>query len=230
VIASSVSAAPACWTLTNNSPVAGFLLSGPVARGANPFSADVKIVVRYAINQVEGGGHSSLLGTSSLRENCGGATSVLAATLARPVSRQSRARKPRGCAMTSLPTSRAPTGLLVATVVGARKIRADAPPSRRSLRDPVAAAMRVAAGSWIPVFGVVVAMDVATALLALLALKQMRAAYLGARTSGPLAELAPAASRRGMSRRTDQPLWRRCLSKCLAHRMQRFRACLAEGP
>jgi hypothetical protein len=106
-----------------------------------------------------------------------------------------------------------PTGLFVATVVGARKIRADAPPCRRSLRDPVAAAMRVAAGSWIPVFGVVVAMDVATALLALFALKQMRATYLGARTSGPSAELAPAASRRRMSRRTDQPLWRRCLSK-----------------
>jgi hypothetical protein len=47
--------------------------------------------------------------------------------------------------------------------------------------------MRVAAGSWIPVFGVVVAKDIATALLALFALKQMRAAYLDARTSGPLA-------------------------------------------
>jgi hypothetical protein len=73
----------------------------------------------------------------------------------------------------------APTGLFVATVVGARKIRADAPPSPRSLRDPLAAAMRVAAGNWIPVFGVVVAMDVATALLALFALKQMRGAGAG---------------------------------------------------
>jgi hypothetical protein len=107
----------------------------------------------------------------------------------------------------------APTGLFVATVVGARKIRADAPPSRQSLRDPVAAAIKVAAGSWIPVFGVVVAMDIAAALFALFALKQMRAAYLGARTSGPLAELAPAASRRRMSRRTDQPLWRLHLAK-----------------
>jgi MFS transporter, OFA family, oxalate/formate antiporter len=85
--------------------------------------------------------------------------------------------------------------LFVSTVVGARKIRADAPPSRRSLRDPAAAAMRVATGSWIPVFGVAVAMDIATALLALFGLKQMRAAYLGDRKSGPSAELAPAASR-----------------------------------
>jgi len=38
-------------------------------------------------------------------------------------------------------------------------------------------------------------MDIATALLALFGLKQMRAAYLGARKSGPSAELAPAASR-----------------------------------
>jgi oxalate/formate antiporter len=48
------------------------------------------------------------------------------------------------------------------------------------LGGPVAAAMRVATGSWTPVFGVAVAMDIATALLALFALKQMRAAYLGA--------------------------------------------------
>jgi hypothetical protein len=53
--------------------------------------------------------------------------------------------------------------------------------------------MRVAAASWILAFGVVVAMDVAAALLALFALKQMRAAYLGARTSGP--SPAPTASR-----------------------------------
>jgi MFS transporter, OFA family, oxalate/formate antiporter len=62
------------------------------------------------------------------------------------------------------------------------------------LGGPVAAAMRVATGSWTPVFGVAVAMDVATALLALFALKQMRAAYLGAHTSSRSAELAPAPS------------------------------------
>ena len=63
------------------------------------------------------------------------------------------------------------------------------------LGGPVAAAMRVATGSWTPVFGVAVAMDVATALLALFALKQIRAAYLGAHTSSSSAELAPAPSR-----------------------------------
>src|SRR3984885_15603762 len=41
-------------------------LCGLIARGANPFSADIKIVVRYAINQFEGGSHSNLLGTRSL--------------------------------------------------------------------------------------------------------------------------------------------------------------------
>jgi MFS transporter, OFA family, oxalate/formate antiporter len=59
----------------------------------------------------------------------------------------------------------------------------------------VAATMRVATGSWTPVFGVVVAMDIATALLALFVLKQMRAAYLGAQAPSPLAELAPVTSR-----------------------------------
>jgi MFS transporter, OFA family, oxalate/formate antiporter len=59
------------------------------------------------------------------------------------------------------------------------------------LGGPVAAAMRVATGSWTPVFGVAVAMDVATALLALFALKRMRAAYHGAQTSSPSADLAP---------------------------------------
>ena len=63
------------------------------------------------------------------------------------------------------------------------------------LGGPVAAAMRVATGSWTPVFCVAVAMDVATALLALFALKQIRAAYLGAHTSSSSAELAPAPSR-----------------------------------
>jgi OFA family oxalate/formate antiporter-like MFS transporter len=63
------------------------------------------------------------------------------------------------------------------------------------LGGPVAAAMRVATGSWTPVFGVAVAMDIATALLALFVLIQMRATYLGAQASSPLAELAPATSR-----------------------------------
>ncbi len=63
------------------------------------------------------------------------------------------------------------------------------------LGGPVAAAMRGATGSWAPVFGVAVAMDVATALLALFALKQMRAAYLGAQTPAPSAELATTPSR-----------------------------------
>jgi OFA family oxalate/formate antiporter-like MFS transporter len=63
------------------------------------------------------------------------------------------------------------------------------------LGGPVAAAMRVATGSWIPVFGVAVAMDVAAALLALFVLKQMRAAYFGAQRQAPSGELAPAASR-----------------------------------
>ncbi len=63
------------------------------------------------------------------------------------------------------------------------------------LGGPVAAAMRVATGSWTPAFGVAVAMDIITALLALFALKQMRAAYLGAHSSLPSARLASAASR-----------------------------------
>lgn len=63
------------------------------------------------------------------------------------------------------------------------------------LGGPVAAAMRVATGSWTPVFGVAVAMDIITALLALFALKQMRAAYLGAHPSVASARLASVASR-----------------------------------
>ncbi len=55
--------------------------------------------------------------------------------------------------------------------------------------------MKDATGSWTPVFGVTVAMDVVTALLALFVLKQMRAAYFGAQTLGRSGELAPAASR-----------------------------------
>jgi MFS transporter, OFA family, oxalate/formate antiporter len=63
------------------------------------------------------------------------------------------------------------------------------------LGGPVAAQMRVATGSWTPVFGMAVAMDIATTLLALFALKQMRAAYLGAHPSLSEARLASAASR-----------------------------------
>jgi OFA family oxalate/formate antiporter-like MFS transporter len=63
------------------------------------------------------------------------------------------------------------------------------------LGGPVAAAMRVATGSWIPVFGVAIAMDVAAAALALFVLKQMRAAYFGAQGRAPAGELARAASR-----------------------------------
>jgi MFS transporter, OFA family, oxalate/formate antiporter len=55
--------------------------------------------------------------------------------------------------------------------------------------------MRVATGSWTPVFGVAVAMDILTALLALFVLKQMRAAYLGTQLPQPSAEFAPAGSR-----------------------------------
>jgi MFS transporter, OFA family, oxalate/formate antiporter len=63
------------------------------------------------------------------------------------------------------------------------------------LGGPVAAAMRVATGSWTPVFGLAVAMDIATALLALFVLKQMRAAYLGPQLLSSSAEFAPARSR-----------------------------------
>ncbi len=63
------------------------------------------------------------------------------------------------------------------------------------LGGPVAAAMKVATGSWTPVFGLAVAMDVVTALLALFVLKQMRAAYFGAQATLPLGSVVSAASR-----------------------------------
>ena len=62
------------------------------------------------------------------------------------------------------------------------------------LGGPVAASMRVATGSWTPVFGVAVATDIVTALLALFVLKQMRAAYLGTQLSSSPADFAPAGS------------------------------------
>ena len=43
------------------------------------------------------------------------------------------------------------------------------------LGGPLAAALKAAIGSWVPVFGLVVALDLATAALALLVLKSMRA-------------------------------------------------------
>jgi OFA family oxalate/formate antiporter-like MFS transporter len=64
------------------------------------------------------------------------------------------------------------------------------------LGGPVAAAMRGATGSWTPVFGAAVAMDLLTALLALFALKPLRAAYRGAQLSSSSAEFAPAAGPR----------------------------------
>jgi MFS transporter, OFA family, oxalate/formate antiporter len=65
------------------------------------------------------------------------------------------------------------------------------------LGGPVAAAMRGATGSWAPVFGVAVAMDVVTALLALFVLKQMRAAYLRTQLPSSSAELTSARPRSG---------------------------------
>jgi MFS transporter, OFA family, oxalate/formate antiporter len=47
------------------------------------------------------------------------------------------------------------------------------------LGGPVAAWMHDAAGSWLPVFGLIIAMDVITGLLALFVLKPWRAAWLG---------------------------------------------------
>ena len=57
------------------------------------------------------------------------------------------------------------------------------------LGGPVAALIRESTGSWLTVFGIVIAMDVATGLLALFVLKPMRQAWLGA----PAARAVPAA-------------------------------------
>ena len=51
------------------------------------------------------------------------------------------------------------------------------------LGGPVAAAIRGVAGSWVPVFSLVIAMDVLTALLALFVPKQMRRRYLAGQVS-----------------------------------------------
>jgi MFS family permease len=46
------------------------------------------------------------------------------------------------------------------------------------LGGPIAALIFEKTGSWLPVFGIIIAMDVMTGLLALFALKPMRASYL----------------------------------------------------
>jgi OFA family oxalate/formate antiporter-like MFS transporter len=48
---------------------------------------------------------------------------------------------------------------------------------------PLAAALHDATGSWIPVFGTVITLDIVTALLAIVVLKPMRERYLAAATS-----------------------------------------------
>jgi MFS family permease len=47
------------------------------------------------------------------------------------------------------------------------------------LGGPAAAWLHDATGSWVPVFAVAIAMDILTALLALLVLKAMRHGYIG---------------------------------------------------
>lgn len=49
------------------------------------------------------------------------------------------------------------------------------------LGGPAAAALHDAAGSWMPVFGLAIAMDILTAILALFVLKRMRQAYIAGR-------------------------------------------------
>ncbi|MBV8837372.1 MAG: oxalate/formate MFS antiporter [Alphaproteobacteria bacterium] len=58
------------------------------------------------------------------------------------------------------------------------------------LGGPAAAWMHDATGSWLPVFGLIIVMDVITGLLALFVLKPWRAAWLGGRVGG--AKLQPA--------------------------------------
>jgi cyanate permease len=47
------------------------------------------------------------------------------------------------------------------------------------LGGPAAAWLHDATGSWLPVFGLVIAMDIITALLALFLLKPIRHGYIG---------------------------------------------------
>jgi oxalate/formate antiporter len=48
------------------------------------------------------------------------------------------------------------------------------------LGGPIAALLYIQTGSWLPVFGIIIALDAITGILALVALKPMRRAYLGA--------------------------------------------------
>jgi MFS family permease len=58
------------------------------------------------------------------------------------------------------------------------------------LGGPAAAWLHDATGSWVPVFGLAIAMDIITALLALLVLKAMRHGYIGVGMPAP--KLRPA--------------------------------------
>jgi OFA family oxalate/formate antiporter-like MFS transporter len=55
------------------------------------------------------------------------------------------------------------------------------------LGGPVAAWMHDSSGSWMPVFALIIIMDVLTGLLALFLLKPMRAAWFGQSTAAPIA-------------------------------------------
>ena len=60
------------------------------------------------------------------------------------------------------------------------------------LGGPVAALIHDGAGSWLPVFGLIIAMDALTAILALAVLKPMRRAWLQASKTIPVGALAEA--------------------------------------
>jgi OFA family oxalate/formate antiporter-like MFS transporter len=60
------------------------------------------------------------------------------------------------------------------------------------LGGPVAALIHDSAGSWLPVFGLIIAMDALTAILALAVLKPMRRAWLQASNTMPAGALAEA--------------------------------------
>ena len=53
------------------------------------------------------------------------------------------------------------------------------------LGGPAAAWLHDATGSWVPVFGLAIAMDIITALLALFVLKPMRHGYIGGAVAAP---------------------------------------------
>jgi oxalate/formate antiporter len=55
------------------------------------------------------------------------------------------------------------------------------------LGAPIAAMIYEATGSWMPVFGLVIGMDILTGLLALFALKPLRRAWMARQTSSPIA-------------------------------------------